>query len=252
MGAGKSKKSSRIQKEDKAGLYITLIVHLVVLIVLLIAQIDATRKGESSFILDFTKQEELEKQQQEAEELEKKIERAEQMRAAIQAKIDSKLAELPSVKNVTVNKGALKDDRGTNVKELMKEAQRVQDELKRGYKPSVSPDDVADPNQEDEGENKESDQKQYSGASVLSWQLDGRNAVHLKIPAYKCYGGGTETVMITVDRSGRVIDAKIQDGSGDKCLVNAAIAAAKASRFSSKSDAPEKQIGNIVYQFIPQ
>ena len=241
-----------LRKEDKAGLYITLIVHLVALIILLIAQIGATRKSESSFILDFTKQEEIERQQKEAEELEKKIERAEQMRAAIQARIDSKLADLPSVKNVTVNKGALKDDRGTNIKELMKEAQRVQDELKKGYKPSVSPDDVADPAQQEEADRTEDTRKQYSGASVLSWQLDGRSAYSLKIPAYKCYGGGTVTVMITVDRSGKVTDARIQEGSSDSCLNNESVKAAKASRFNAKSDAPEKQVGNIVYQFIPQ
>ena len=51
--------------EDKAGLYITIIFHLVVIIVLLAYQIDATLKREESFVLDFSKQEEIEKLQKE-------------------------------------------------------------------------------------------------------------------------------------------------------------------------------------------
>ena len=50
-------------KENKAGLYLTIIFHLVVVIVLLVYQIDSRIKAESSFVLDFTKQEEIEKEQ---------------------------------------------------------------------------------------------------------------------------------------------------------------------------------------------
>ena len=51
--------------EDKAGLYITIIFHLVVIIVLLAYQIDSTLKREESFVLDFSKQEEIEQRQKE-------------------------------------------------------------------------------------------------------------------------------------------------------------------------------------------
>ena len=52
-------------KEDRAGLYITIIFHLVVIIVLLVYQIDNVLKREESFVLDFTKQEEIERQKKE-------------------------------------------------------------------------------------------------------------------------------------------------------------------------------------------
>lgn len=241
-----------LHKEEKAGLYITLIVHLLFIIILLIAQIDATRSKETSFVLDFTRQEELEKQQKEAEQLIEQIEKAEQMRAAIQEKINKQLGEAPTVKNITVNKGALKDDRGTDVKELMKEAEKVQNKLKENQKLHSEEEEAVPENKAPEDSGKESTEKAYSGASVLSWQLDGRNAVKLKIPAYKCYGAGTVTVIITVDNAGRVIEATVQDGSIDKCHRNAAVSAAKASRFSAKPDGTGRQIGNIVYEFIAQ
>ena len=97
-------------------------------------------------------------------------------------------------------------------------------------------------------------EKSYSGPSVLSWHLDGRKASHLPIPAYRCYGGGMVTVLIVVDNSGKVTDAKIQEetSTDDSCLRNFAIRAARASRFSSSPTAPSKQQGDIIYQFIAQ
>ena len=53
--------------EDRAGLYITVIFHLLVIIVLLASQISsALRKGES-FLIDFSKQEIIEEKKKEGE-----------------------------------------------------------------------------------------------------------------------------------------------------------------------------------------
>lgn len=239
-----------LPKEERAGLYVTLIVHLSILIILLIVQIGATRTKETSFVLDFTRQEELEKQQKEEEQLLEQIEKAEQMRAAIQEKINRQLGEIPSIKNITTNRGALKDDKGGDGRELMKEAAKMEDRLRD--KSHIKPDeDYSDGGAQEEGKNDKPEQA-YSGATVLSWQLDGRRAIRLPVPAYKCYGGGTVTVIITVDTAGRVTDAAIQSGSTDKCLTNAALTAARNSRFNADSKAQAKQIGNIVYEFIPQ
>ena len=49
-----------LTRDDKAGLYLTVIFHLVILIVLLIAQIGFSLQKENSFVIDFTKQEEIE------------------------------------------------------------------------------------------------------------------------------------------------------------------------------------------------
>ena len=52
---------NRLSGEDKAGLYITVIVHLTVIIVLLLFRIGAVLKEENSFVLDFTREEALER-----------------------------------------------------------------------------------------------------------------------------------------------------------------------------------------------
>ena len=60
-------KMKRLPKEDRAGLYITLIVHLVVLIILLAGRLGTEIYKENTFILDFTKVEQLEKLQRRLE-----------------------------------------------------------------------------------------------------------------------------------------------------------------------------------------
>ena len=55
----------RLKKEDRAGLYITVIVHLTVIIVLLASQLSLALRKEESFVLDFSRQETIERLQQE-------------------------------------------------------------------------------------------------------------------------------------------------------------------------------------------
>ena len=55
------------------------------------------------------------------------------------------------------------------------------------------------------------EQKEYSGPSVVSYNLEGRKASHLKIPAYRCYGEGDVTVIITVNPQGQVLNAKVME-----------------------------------------
>ena len=57
----------RLKKEDRAGLYITVIVHLTVIIILLASQLSLSLRKEESFLLDFSRQETLEKLEQELE-----------------------------------------------------------------------------------------------------------------------------------------------------------------------------------------
>ena len=56
---------ARLPKEDRAGLLITVIVHLTVIIILLLVQIGRELGRENTFVLDFTREEELEKARQE-------------------------------------------------------------------------------------------------------------------------------------------------------------------------------------------
>lgn len=240
-----------LQKEDKAGLYITIIVHLTAVIILLVAGLDYSLKRENTFVLDFSKYEEIQKMQEQVEQLQKEAE----LQQAINDKLNNMLGQQSSaVRNVAVDRSALKDDRGTNAEQLYKDAERLAQELKTGFE--APDDDHAEiASQQNEPAPKKEEKKQnYSGPSVVSYYLEGRKASKLPIPAYRCMGAGEVTVLITVDPSGAVTAAKVDEtcSSPDGCLRAFAIRAARLSRFSASPGADPKQSGNIVYQFIAQ
>lgn len=247
-----------LRTEDRAGLYITIIIHLLIIVILLLSQISSSRQSENSFVLDFTKQEEIERQQKEEAEKQAKLEKIEAVREQMHKNIQKELSNVS--KNIAVDRNApLKDDRGTDSRKLYEDAKKLEEELKKGFTPTPGKKDdgelaASDKASEQQGDNTPEPRAQYSGASVTSWQLDGRRAVSLPTPSYKCYGGGSVTVLIVVDRAGRVIEASVQGGSPDKCLRSNAVAFAKRSRFNPTDDPsiPEKQTGNIVYEFIAQ
>lgn len=229
--------------ETQAGIYVTAIVHVAVIIIFLLARIGAEWKRENSFVLDFTKMEEKEEQEARQQLQQLTAEKLEELIAAARA--------VP-LRNVAVDRSSLKDDRGTNAEELYKEAERLAQELKDGQQ--VSPEEnevVAAPVKKDD---KRIEEKPYSGPSVLSWSLDGRKASHLPIPAYRCYGAGEVTVIIAVNNKGEVLNAKVDDAlsSGDGCLRTFAVRAARLSKFSSSTTAPARQMGTITYAFIAQ
>ena len=238
---------SRLRSEDKAGLYITVIFHLTVIIVLLAYGIDSTLKREESFVLDFSRQEEIERVQKEKafkEDISKRLDQLIEM---------SRQSSEP-IRNIAVDAGsALKDDRGTDAEELYKEAERLAQELKNGQQLEDATEETVELEPQKKPEKKE-EKKEYSGPSVVSYNLEGRKASTLKIPAYRCYGNGDVTVIITVDNSGRVVGAKVMEeiSSDDSCLRSFAIRAARLSRFSASSTAPPRQTGEILYRFIAQ
>ena len=237
-------------KENRAGLYLTVIFHLTVIIVLLLYSIDSTLRREESFVLDFSKQEEIQRKQKEEvmkQDISKKLE--DMLNAARQQ-------NPREIKNIAVDAGSrLKDDRGTDADKLYKDAERLARDLKNGQKDGIE-EDARGETVEMQHQKKpdQSNQKAYSGPSVVSYTLDGRKASHLKIPAYRCYGAGDVTVIITVNPQGQVINAQVMEeiSAKDQCLCNFAVRAARLSRFSASSTAPAKQTGEIVYRFIAQ
>ena len=238
----------RLPKEDRAGLYITVTVHLTALIILLAIGLDRAIKTENSFVLDFTKQEEMERMEQEIERLRKEAE----FQEAISRKLQEEIGSTPNpYRNIAVDRAKLKDDRGTDAEQLYKDAERLQQELGAGYE--LPDDDHADPTPRKKEEKSEK-KAAYTGPSVVSYYLEGRKASHLSIPAYRCMGSGEVTVIITVDPSGTVTGAKVDESvsSKDGCLRAYAVRSARLSKFSASTSAPPRQAGNIVYQFIAQ
>ena len=236
-------------KEDRAGLYLTVIFHLTVIIVLLLYSIDSTLKREESFVLDFSKQEEIERKEKEEIFKEDISRRLDEMIAAAQS-------NSAPIRNIAVDAGStrLKDDRGTDAEQLYKDAERLAKDLKNGGKDAIEEDAREEAVEMQHQKKSDTDQKEYSGPSVVSYNLDGRKASHLKIPAYRCYGAGDVTVVITVNNAGMVVKAEVMDAvsSDDQCLRSFAVRAARLSRFSASQTAPPNQQGEILYRFIAQ
>ena len=163
-----------------------MIFHLTVIIVLLLYQIDATVRREESFVIDFSKQEEIERQQQEMEEMEREIAKMEAIRQRLEEKI---AGSSTPVRNIAVDRGGpLKDDRGTDAEQLYKDAERLAQELRNGQKSNAYEESYSDETVDLGGGKQDAGKSQstYSGPSVLSYTLDGRKASKLPIPAYRC------------------------------------------------------------------
>lgn len=204
--------------------------------------------------MDFTKFEELERQEKELAELQEELKKKEDILKRLEEKLDNRPSNA-NVKNLAVDaSGQLKDDRGTNADQLYKDAAKLEAALKDGQKSAIE-EDAQDETVEMPGKSgNDKEGKEYSGPSVLSYTLDGRKATHLPIPAYRCYGGGQVTVIIYVNRNGSVVNAQINEtvSASDKCLREYALRAARQSKFEKLETAPERQTGEIVYQFIAQ
>ena len=236
----------KLTPDQKAGLYITAIIHLAVIIVLLLCQIGYSVQRENSFVLDFTKQEEKEAEQKQEELHRTALAQLENLLAA---------ARTQPVRSIAVNRSQLKDDRNTDADQLYRDAERLAQDLKDGqHRQMDNPDDYVQDPVTPPSEPKPRKQEAYSGPSVLSWSLDGRKATHLPIPAFRCYGAGEVTVIITVNTQGTVVDAKVDDGASSKdgCLRNFATRAARLSKFNASTTAPARQLGTITYLFIAQ
>lgn len=239
-----------LPKENRVGLYVTISVHLVVVIVFLAARLGFALRKEDSFVLDFSKVEQL-------EQLQRELAFQQQINDRLNEMLESAGVGSEPVRAVAVDRSGLRDDRGTDAEELYRDAERLQQALDRTFSREES-DGFASVEQrpvEKEKDREKEDGPKYSGPSVVSYDLGGRKASSLNIPAYRCMGAGRVKVLITVDNAGKVTGAKVDEEgttSDDSCLRNFAVRAARLSRFSADSKAPAKHQGNIVYEFIAQ
>ncbi len=195
-------------------------------------------------MLDFTKQEELEKQIKE-----------QQFKDDISAQLDAMIAASQSntPRNAVVDANKrLRDDRNKNPQEVYDEAKKLQEKLDASRREAEAASD--DKENISLSEDHKKVDEVYSGPSVISYRLDGRKSMSLPIPAYKCLGGGDVSIAIIVNPRGYVIGVKIVESvsSSDECIRQYALNAARQSRFTPSESAPERQGGEIVYRFVAQ
>lgn len=243
--------------DKQAGILITVAVHLTVMIVLLLVSIrTVTRRGAEFILIDPADLPDIETETETEPEWD---ELTPEDIDLIQRSIDQMMAErhLQTVDYHNITSTRNVDARNTDADQLYADAERLAEALRNGQ--STSQDESGDveiPRKQDGKEDggKADGPKPKYDASVLSWALEGRRAVQLPVPAYKCYGGGTVTVLIEVSPLGRVVNARVDTAtsSNDPCLQRWALSFAKQARFSSSTNAPDPQKGDIIYQFVSQ
>lgn len=84
------------------------------------------------------------------------------------------------------------------------------------------------------------------------YSLGNRKAVSKPAPKYTCNEQGKVVVEVSVDRNGKTINAVagIKGTTNTaNCLLEQAKIAAMNTKWDASSDAPEKQVGKIVYNF---
>ena len=117
---------------DKAGIYLTVIFHLLVIIVLLLWQIGAQLKKGDTFEITISEFEKFER----ILEVKSRLEEEVAYKQAISQRIDAALAGSPAVRNIATSRNApLKDDRGTDAEQLYKDAEKLQKDLSGRRRP---------------------------------------------------------------------------------------------------------------------
>ncbi|PHS09184.1 MAG: hypothetical protein COA88_05135 [Kordia sp.] len=85
-----------------------------------------------------------------------------------------------------------------------------------------------------------------------NYGLEGRLPLRRPVPIYTCSKEGRVVVLIKVDRTGRVVEATPGvkgSTTKNKCLLSRSKEAALKTKWQAAANAPEKQIGKIVYNF---
>lgn len=109
-------------------------------------------------------------------------------------------------------------------------------------------------NKPEEKKEQKNDQP-YTGPTNIYYNLQGRRALWLPVPIYKCPDKGIVTVDVLVNQLGNVVQARVNNNPknfNEECLFEAAISAALKARFNQSASSPVRQAGTITFHFQPQ
>jgi hypothetical protein len=227
----------------------TLIFHILLVAGFLVAELNLNVKieKEEAILLDFTA----------APEKEEKIQEPEKSPEKSQISENSTSNDRSSGSNRAVNEASKKDKFfDANYNRDVEEAKKLVADVNKQLSKKVAPVKKFEmPEETTEGQDPDSIKNVvYSGKSNIHYFLENRYHTRLPIPVYLARGGGTITVDIQVDRSGRVIkaEARAAKNLNDPMLPVYAVQAAERTVFNSESKAPAVQRGTITYQFVAQ
>lgn len=232
--------------DHRAGVFSIVALVLVMAILFIGSRIMVrTERADDAILVDLRTVEELQ---------------AEKARLEREVRLRQSEADLSNVRNAVSNEGAeLRDDRNTNsssVREAIDETNQSMQGNRDAWDQGLRDIEQMKGTSDGEGEKNVNNDSRAKGTVQVSFSLlnPTRYSVDLVNPGYRCERGGDVTVQITVNRSGDVTAATVDRNASDAdaCMHEAALDAARRSRFNVEPAAPERHIGTITYLFIPQ
>ncbi len=249
-------KLRNIYRRNIYGVMGTLIFHILLFTVFLLADIDI--KGnvkEEAIVIDFPdvlpEPEEVKEEEKIEEQKETPNESSRQNNES-QQNMTNRASNQLSTKKSAANDKFFDDN---YMKELEEAKNMVSNVSKQLSQEVTDISDIKMPVESTEGMNPDSIKNVvYSGESNITYYLENRYHLRLPIPVYLAQGGGKVIVDIVVNRQGQVIQATARKNSSirDKNIYSYAELAASKTVFNVDSSAPEEQKGTIHYTFIAQ
>jgi hypothetical protein len=243
----------RFLKDNLVAILYTLIFHLVVLIILIFVRIEGMKNGRELGI-------QLEFEEQTIEEILAEEEMVDVPDDWLEQVLRQR--ELSSNRAVNLNaENQFSEDISTDdyVQDLLDQIemarnQQDKERLEELQAILATADYVPPPEESDAGSDSE-----YTGPTTITYEFleepRQRGKVHLTVPVYRCQGSGLVRVDVVVARNGYVVEAKVREpikGEDRTCFADAAVTAARTSRFRIELNGPEKHRALITYRFIAQ
>ena len=239
-------------RKNRNSILYTLIFHLLVLIVLIFAKVEVMKRGhelgiklefEQKTVEDLIEEEEMEVPAEWLEELLRQREAA--SNRAVNLRAESGFDQDIST-----------DDYVNDLLDQIEEARNQEDREKLEELQAILASADYEPPPE---ESLEEDQGEFTGPTTITYEFlvepVQRKKVELTIPVYRCEGSGMVKVEISVAPDGSVLSAGIKgpiQGADRVCFADAALAAARSSRFRVEVNAPSRQRAIITYSFMAQ
>lgn len=244
------RKIGKIYKRNIYGIIGTLIFHILLIAVFLLAEMDI--KGnvkEEEIIIEFPDIPDIPEPEipEEQEEIEEEIV---ENNDSYQTNVASN--RLSSENNTQSSDDYIDDE---FMKELEAAQQLVSDVNNQLSKEKVNINDIKMPVESTEGMNPDSIKNViYIGESNIVYYLENRHHVQLPKPIYLSQGGGKVIVDIVVNQSGKVMSAQARKNSAitDENILEYARIAAIRTVFNESQSAPKQQKGSIHYTFVAQ
>jgi hypothetical protein len=240
----------KLYRKNIYGVMGTLIFHIVLVSVFLIAELKTKDKieNEETVFLDLSAPE-IKKQEIEPEQSKLQNKNSENSQKERQGQ--------SSGSNRAVNDAAKADKFfDENYRRDIENAKNLVADVDKQLSKKMDPTKKFEmPEATSEGENPDSVKNViYSGKSNIHYFLENRFHLRLPIPVYLARGGGTIVVDIQVNRAGKVVKAQARPNNNiqDEMLPIYATQAAERTVFNSESKAPEIQRGTITYKFVAQ